>query len=384
LPLKPVRKATRVTSGPVDAPVAPISHEPGGCDVPDRVLVTGGAGFIGSHLCEALARDGVEVWVLDNFDDHYSSETKRRNIASVAARPGVHVVQGDVRDMVLTGGLFSDVGYDAVVHLAALPGVEASMDNPDTSYEMNVRGTLRLLESMERHGVRHLVLASSAAVYGRDTPVPFAEDGPAEPPVSPYGAGKRAVELLAHSYHGLHDLSVLCARPFTVYGPRQRPEMAIHRFARLLQDGEPIPIHGDGSSLRDYVHVDDVVAGIRLSVEHLLERDEAVYEAVNIGSGEPVALWEMVSLLGDAMGVDPVADHVPRKPWRSDVTHASLEKARELLGYRPTVELPEGLADFVAWFRSDGVGSNGDGPGSDANASGDRAPTKAAKRRSLS
>ena len=349
--------------------------------MPDRVLVTGGAGFIGSHLCEALARDGAEVWVLDNFDDHYSPESKRRNLVSMASRPDVHVVEGDVRDMVLTGGLFSDVGFDAVVHLAALPGVEASMDNPDTSYEVNVRGTLRLLESMGRHGLRRLVLLSSAAVYGTDTPAPFAEDGAADRPVSPYGAGKRAAELLAHSYHRLHDLSVHCLRPFTVYGPRQRPEMAIHTFARLLREGEPVSLHGDGSSLRDYVHVSDVVDGIRLSLEHLLERDEAVYEAVNIGSGEPVALEKLVSLLGDAMGVDPVVDHVSRKPWRSEVTHASLDKARELLGYRPTVELPEGLADFVAWFRSDGARFNGDGSGSASDVSGDRAPATKAKRR---
>lgn len=348
----------------------------------ERILVTGGAGFIGSHLCEALANDDAEVWLLDNFDDHYSPERKRRNVLSLVSRSNVHLVQGDVRDRVLTGGLFSDVAFDVVVHLAALPGVEASMDNPDTSYEMNVRGTLRLLESMERHGLRRLVLASSAAVYGPETPVPFTENGAADRPVSPYGAGKRAAELLAHSHYRLHDLSVLCLRPFTVYGPRQRPEMAIHRFARLLEDGEPLPLHGDGSSRRDYVHVDDVVAGFRLALEHLLDRDDAVYEAVNIGNGEPVPLEKLVSQLGAAMGIEPVVDHVPRKPWRSEVTCASLEKARELLGYRPTVDLEEGLSDFVEWLRRDDFTLNGNGPAGTADEHDEQVAPKGSNRRS--
>lgn len=328
----------------------------------ERVLVTGGAGFIGSHLCGLLAGQGHEVWILDNFDDCYDPALKRRNIAGIVSRPDVHLVEGDVRDPVLTGGLFTDVGFDAVAHLAALPGVAASMDNPDLSYEMNVRGTLRLLESMGRHDVRRLVLASSAAVYGAGTPLPFTEDAAADRPLSHYGAAKRSAELLAHTEHRVHGLSVHCLRLFTTYGSRQRPEMAIHRFARLLTAGEPLPIHGDGDSVRDFVHVEDAVNGIRLSLEHLLGRDDSVFETINIGSGQSVALREMVRKLATVLGAEATVELQPAKPWRMAATRASVEKARDLIGYRPQVELDEGLEEFVRWFRSEAHSANGGPP----------------------
>lgn len=328
----------------------------------ERVLVTGGAGFIGSHLCDELAGRGHEVWILDNFDDYYDPGLKRSNVAGLVSRPEVHLVEGDVRDTVLTGGLFTDVAFDAVIHLAARPGVAASMDNPDISYEMNVRGTLRLLESMGRHDVRRLVLASSSAVYGAGTALPFTEGEAADRPLSHYGASKRSAELLAHTHHRVHDLAVHCLRLFTVYGSRQRPEMAVHRFVRLMTAGRTLPIHGDGDSLRDFVHVDDAVNGIRLSLEHLMERDDSVFEAINIGSGQPVALHEVVSRLGTALGVEATVEIQPAKPWRMEATGASLEKARNLIGYRPRVELSVGLTEFVQWLRNDEHSANGGPP----------------------
>lgn len=316
-----------------------------------RILVTGGAGFIGSHLCEHLLDRGHHVWALDNFDDFYSPARKRRNLSDAVADPNLHVVEGDMRDRVLLGGLLSDVGIDAVVHLAARPGLKSSIDNPDRCYDVNVRGTLRLLHAMQRHDARRLVFASSSSVYGEGSEAPFSEEESAGRPISPLAASKRCGELTAHSYHDLYGFSVHCLRLFTVYGPRQRPDLAIHRFARSLRSGDPLLLSGDGVSRRDYTFVSDAVRAIGLSLDRLIGSEESEYEVINVGRGEPVALEELVDRLATAMEVEPTIERRSAEPGAMSETLASGEKARELLGFVPEVGLEAGLERFVEWFR---------------------------------
>lgn len=325
---------------------------------PDRreprpaILVTGAAGFIGSHLCEALVDSGFSVWGLDSFHPYYDPAAKRRNLASVSEHPEMHVIQGDVRDGVLLDGLMGGRSFDAVVHLAAMPGVRTSLEAPDLCMDINVQGTLSVLEASGRHGVGRLVFASSSSVYGEETTPPFRESDAADRPVSPYAASKRAGELLCHSYRETHGLSVHCLRIFTAFGPRQRPDLAIHKFARLMRAGEPIPVYGDGSSERDYTFVGDIVDGVHRSLRRLLDlpEEESEYEIVNLGRGETVPLHGLVAALSSALGVEPEIDRLPDQPGDMSVTHADIGRARELLGWRPAVSLEDGLAAFVEWL----------------------------------
>lgn len=333
------------------------SRSDGGSSKPESlaVLVTGAAGFIGSHLCDRLLAEGHGVWGLDNFDDFYEPARKRRNLREALRHPSMHLVEGDVRDEILLDGLMSDVDFDAVVHLAARPGVRPSLESPDLTYDVNVRGTLRLLEAMRRHSVSVLLFGSSSSVYGEDSDLPFGEADAADRPISPYAASKRSGELLCHTYHHLYGLTVYCLRFFTVYGPRQRPDLAIHKFARHMAGGEPIPRYGDGSSRRDYTHVRDVVSGILLAMERARRRNggRADYEIVNLGRSETVRLDELIEALSAALDVTPEIEPLPEQPGDMSATFASVERGRELLGYEPTVPFEEGLSDFAGWFREE-------------------------------
>lgn len=326
-------------------------------DAPDSdamsILVTGAAGFIGSHLCERLLRDGHRVWGLDNFDDFYDPARKRRNLAPALRRPTMHLVEGDVRDEILLDGLMLDVDFDAVVHLAARPGVLASLENPDLCYDVNVRGTLRLLEAMRRHAVSVLLFASSASVYGEASDAPFSEDVAADRPLSPYAASKRSGELLCHTHHHLYGLTAYCLRFFSVYGPRQRPDMAIHRFASMMFEGEPLPLHGDGSSSRDYTYIDDAVDGIVLALQAARRRNgrSSTFEVVNLGRSETVTLDELVESLATALDMSTDTDYMPVQPGVVSDTHASVKKGEELLGYDPHVSWKDGIKRFSDWFR---------------------------------
>lgn len=316
-----------------------------------KVLVTGAAGFLGSHLCALLREHGREVWALDNFDDHYDPALKHRNLAGLRSDPKLHLVEGDIRDSVLLDGLMSTYEFDAVVHLAALPGVRTSLEAPDRCLDVNVAGTSTLLEAMHRHGVRSLAFASSSSVYGDGNGEPSRETEAADRPISPYAASKRAGELLCHAFHVNYDLSVHCLRIFTAYGPRQRPEMAIHKFARLMLEGRPIPVFGDGSTERDYTYVGDVVEGFRLSLERLVAReDQLEYEILNLGRGETTRLDELVTAIGRVLGVEPMVERLPEQPGDATVTLASVERAREVLGWEPGTGLEDGLSTFVAWL----------------------------------
>lgn len=321
----------------------------------DRILVTGGAGFIGSHACERLADEGHEVWVLDNFDDHYSPALKRRNVAELVSRPSVRLVEGDVRDPVLLGGLFTDADFDAVVHLAARPGVPASVDDPDACYEVNVRGALRLMEAMTRHGVAPIVLASSSsssAEPGRNGRGDAAAgSGDRDRPATPHAASQRSAELLAHAYHRTHGLSVHSLRLPTVYGPRQRPDQRLHRLARRLEAGGRSSARddGDGDVPREYLYVSDAAAALCLSVERLLASNGAVWQTVDVPGSARLTAREASSALAAAMEVSSPVDG-------SESALGSAEEAPAPEGlpeFRPEVGLEEGLARFIAWLRSE-------------------------------
>lgn len=306
-----------------------------------RVLVTGGAGFIGSHLVEALLRDGHAVTVFDSFDPYYPREAKERNLSGVRDR--IQLVEGDIRDRARLDRALA--GAEAVVHLAARAGVRPSIADPATYLSVNIQGTLRVLEAVRDAGGPPLINVSSSSVYGLLAEGPFREAGPLGTPASPYAASKRSAELLCRTFAHLHDLSITSLRLFTVFGPRQRPDMAIHKFARLVGEGQPVPLFGDGSSLRDYTYVDDVVRGIISAIHHA-----GGYRLYNLGRGRPVRLDGLVTALGAALGREVRVD---RKPWQAGdvtLTWADIQRARDDLGYEPRVSMKEGLRRFVAWF----------------------------------
>lgn len=314
------------------------------------VLVTGGAGFIGSHLAEALLARGDRVVVLDNFDPLYDPARKRRNVEAARGQSRYRLVEGDIRDERALRDLFAGETFDAVVHLAALAGVRPSLREPARYEEVNGLGTVRVLERLRERPIPFL-FGSSSSVYGARDRVPFREDEPCVTPASPYAATKRAGELLAYAYHRLFGIPTACLRFFTVYGPRQRPEMAIHKFTRRIASGEPVPMFGDGSSRRDYTFIDDIVAGT-LSA---LERCDG-YEIYNLGGSRMATLADLVEKIGQALGKSPRIERLPEEPGDVPVTCADLAKSRERLGYEPRVLLEEGLRRFVEWFRKEREG----------------------------
>jgi UDP-glucuronate 4-epimerase len=311
----------------------------------ERVLVTGAAGFIGSHVCQRLLSEGAAVFGLDNFDPFYDPALKRRNLEAVGQSPEFDFYQGDIRDPAALEKAFA-FGPTAVIHLAALAGVRPSIERPADYVDVNLMGTTGLLEACVKHGVERMVFASSSSVYGNRARGPFRETDPVDDPVSPYAATKKAGELLCYTYCHLHGLSISCLRYFTVYGPRQRPEMAIHRFVRRLHEGRPLPLFGDGSSSRDYTYVDDAVAGTLAALRHL--DGFAVY---NIGDSQPVTLDGLVDAIERATGLSAERRYLPAQPGDVRTTFAEISRAQERLGYRPQVDLATGLGRFVAWYR---------------------------------
>lgn len=325
----------------------PTDHSP---STTHRVLVTGGAGFIGSHLVDLLLSEGWIVTVIDNFDPFYSPEIKRRNIASHLQHPHYTLVEADIRDPNLLARRFPG-DYEVIVHLAAKAGVRPSLEDPLGYYDVNVRGTLNLLELAKELGVKKFVFASSSSVYGVNPDVPWREDTPVLRPISPYGASKVAAELLGHVYSHLYSIRFIALRIFTVYGPRQRPDLAIHKFARLMLEGKPVPIYGDGSSLRDYTYVEDIVRGIRAAMEY----SGSSWEVINLGSGRPISLLEMVRALEGALGVKAELEFLPSQPGDVPQTWADIEKARKLLGWQPQYAFTTALERFVEWLRNEAL-----------------------------
>lgn len=313
------------------------------------VLVTGAAGFIGSHAAEHLLARGFRVIAVDNFCDFYERAWKELNLSSVGGREKFDVEEMDITDGVAIDRLVAQAKPDVILHLAGMAGVRPSIEQPTYYARVNVEGTTQMLQAAVNHRVSRFIFASSSSVYGNRSKVPFREDEPVSEPISPYAASKRAGELICYTYWHLYRLPVFCLRFFTVYGPRLRPDLAIHKFTRMIIQGQPIPFYGDGTTARDYTYVDDICAGIVASVERC-DR----YRIYNLGNSHPIRLSEMVSSLEKAIGRSAILDRKPMQPGDVEITCADVSRAASELGYSPKVTLDEGLKHFVDWFKKYG------------------------------
>ena len=316
-----------------------------GTIMPRRVLVTGGAGFIGSHLTQRLLDNRDAVICLDNFNDFYDPRIKRRNILSFTDNPDFTLIEGDIRDGDLLARVFGDQSPDVVIHLAAMAGVRPSIEDPVLYQDVNVNGTCVLLETASKFPLSNFIFGSSSSVYGSRKKGSFFETDDVGRPVSPYAATKVAGEMLCYTYHHLHGIPITCLRFFTVYGPGQRPEMAIHLFAKLIRDGEPVPIFGDGNTRRDYTYIDDIIDGVVRSLERPFG-----YEIINLGGSRTVGLIELVTLLEEGLGKKAKLKMLPEQPGDVPVTFADVSRAQEKLGYEPTISIEKGIEKFVEWF----------------------------------
>lgn len=313
-----------------------------------RVLLTGAAGFIGSYVVEALLERGDEVVGFDNFEAFYSPDVKRRNLRAALDHAGFTFIEGDLRSAASVERAFGAGPFDAVIHLAARAGVRPSLADPAGYTETNVSGTALVLEAARKHAVGHVVFGSSSSVYGARSVAPFRESDPVDEPVSPYAATKRAGEILASTFHHLYGLPVTCLRFFTVYGPRQRPDMAIHRFTRLIDQGREVELYGDGQSERDYTFVDDVVDG----VVRALDRPRG-YRIFNLGTNRTILLIELIELISAALDQTPRIVRLPGQPGDVPLTYADITLARSELGYDPATKLDDGIAAFIDWYRKE-------------------------------
>ncbi len=312
-----------------------------------NILITGGAGFIGSHLVDRLLAEGDwRITVIDDLNDFYSPEIKRVNIAGHLTDPDYRLVEADIRDTEALAKVFANAGFDVIVHLAARAGVRPSLTQPRLYFETNVTGTLNLLELARIHQVKQFVFASSSSVYGINCKMPFSEDDRIHQPISPYAATKAAGELLCHTYSHLHGIRTIGLRFFTVYGARQRPDLAIHKFAKLISEDKPIQMFGDGTTRRDYTYIDDIMQGVRASIDY----DASMHEVFNLGESQTIELRELISLLEQALGKTAIIDNQPMQPGDVPCTFADIAKARKLLNYDPSTKIADGIPKFVDWF----------------------------------
>ena len=311
-------------------------------------LVTGGAGFIGSHVCERLLKDGHAVWTLDDLNGFYDIAIKQRNIRDIQklAKPFTFV-QGDITDVAVVNELFASVKFDQVIHLAARAGVRPSLAEPALYQRVNVEGTVNILEAARQNGVKKITIASSSSVYGVNSKMPFSESDPIFCAISPYAASKLACEALGHVYHHVYKMDVAMLRFFTVYGPRQRPDLAIHKFAQLISGEKPIPVFGDGSTKRDYTFIDDILEGILGCT-----RRELGFEVFNLGESQTVELSYLISLIEKSIGKKAIINRQPAQPGDVPITFADISKAQRILGYKPQVKIEEGIPKFVEWFKA--------------------------------
>lgn len=315
-----------------------------------KILVTGGAGFIGSHLSERLLDQGHSLSIIDDMNDFYSPALKELNLLSVREHGACSIYRADIRN---TGRIFEIVEHekpDVIVHLAARAGVRPSLEKPLLYEEVNVGGTLALLEGARTVGVPKFVLASSSSIYGVANQVPFREDDHSVMPISPYAATKISAEKFCYAYSYLYNISMICLRFFTVYGPRQRPDLAICKFTDMIMKGDPIPFFGDGTTGRDYTFVEDTVGGIIAAIDY-----SCCFEVFNLGNSHPIRLSQMVLTLEEALGKKAVLLHLPDQPGDVPITYADISKATEILGYKPSVSFNEGIQRFVSWYRQSGA-----------------------------
>lgn len=322
------------------------------------ILVTGGAGFIGSHLAEALLKTGYKVVAVDNFNDFYDPEKKRGNIIAIKSQMAklsipedhIQIIEGDIRNIEQMDKLFATYPIQLVVHLAAMAGVRPSISAPLLYNDVNINGTLNLLELCRKYGVKKFVFASSSSVYGNNKKVPFSETDFVDHPISPYAATKRAGELICHTYHHLYGMDIACLRFFTVFGPRQRPDLAIHKFTKLLINGEEIPFYGDGTTERDYTFIDDIIEGVVKALQWV-QAGQGLYEIFNLGESRTVNLKEMVTTLEKVIGKKAKLKVLPMQPGDVTRTYADITKAQKILGYHPTTTFEEGIKQFIQWYR---------------------------------
>ncbi|TSC75458.1 MAG: nucleoside-diphosphate-sugar epimerase [Parcubacteria group bacterium Gr01-1014_30] len=310
------------------------------------ILVTGGAGFIGSHLCERLLQEGYFVICLDNFNTFYDPRLKEDNIGGIKSHSQFVLVRGDILDARTLESIFANHKIDEIVHLAALPGVRTSFSGSGSYINVNLRGTLNLLNMAKEHNVSQFIFCSSSSVYGKDSQVPFVETENNLVPISPYGVSKLSAEILCKSYHKLYDIPVTILRIFSAFGPRQRPELALHQFVRAMKKGQVISMLGDGSSSRDFTFVDDIVEGIVLALQKRFS-----FEIFNLGNSKTIQLKELIDLLGEKLGIEPKVKQLAGHIGDLDITYASIDKAKELLGWSPKVSFEEGLDKFLAWHK---------------------------------
>jgi UDP-glucuronate 4-epimerase len=312
-----------------------------------NILVTGGAGFIGSHVCERLLHAGHAVWTVDDLNPFYDLAIKQRNLAEIEAlgKPFTFV-RADLCDAGSIDGLFAKVRFDQVIHLAARAGVRPSLEDPRLYEQVNVGGTVNILEAGRKHGLKKILIASSSSVYGINAKVPFAESDSVFAAISPYAATKLACESLGHVYHHIYGMDITMVRFFTVYGQRQRPDLAIHKFAKLISTGKPIPVFGDGSTARDYTYISDIVDGVMACVERKFG-----YEVFNLGESQTVTLKYLIELLEKSLGKKAIIERLPAQAGDVPITYADIAKSREKLGYAPKVKIDRGIPLFVEWFR---------------------------------
>jgi UDP-glucuronate 4-epimerase len=317
-----------------------------------NILVTGGAGFIGSHLVDALLAEGdTQVTVVDDLNDFYSPEIKKANLEPAKRNAAFEFVELDIRDDEKLREVFDRHKFDCIVHLAARAGVRPSLCHPKLYSETNINGTLNLLELARDFEIKQFVFGSSSSVYGVNSKVPFSEEDRINQPISPYASTKAAGELLCHTYSHLFDIRTVCLRFFTVYGARQRPDLAIHKFTKLISSGKPIQIFGDGTTRRDYTYIEDIIQGVRAAIDY----DGSMHEVFNLGESETTELKRLVELIEENLGVEAIIDRQPMQPGDVPITFADISKARKLLAYSPKTRIEEGIPKFVNWFRESGV-----------------------------
>jgi len=310
-----------------------------------KALVTGAAGFIGSHLCERLLAENWSVVGVDNFDDFYDPQIKRRNINDSLKNKNFQLIEADIRDRAAMDKATSD-GVDIIVHLAAKAGVRPSIEQPLLYADVNVNGTTVLLEAAKENKVSKFIFGSSSSVYGNNEKVPFSEDDNVDFPISPYAATKKACELICHTYHHLYGIDITCLRYFTVYGPRQRPDLAIHKFAKLIEQGKPIPVYGDGTMSRDFTYIDDIINGTIAAMQKC-----SGYSIYNLGESQPITVNDLIIEIEKALDKKAIREYMPTQPGDVERTYANITKAARDLGYNPSTTIQDGLAKFTNWLR---------------------------------
>lgn len=311
-----------------------------------RYLVTGGAGFIGSHLVERLLENGYDISCLDNFNDYYDPRIKEKNIQKSLSHKNFQLIRADILDEKLLKKLFEQNKFDGIIHLAARAGVRSSLLQPKLYHEVNIRGTLNLLELAKEHNIKKVIMASSSSVYGNNKKVPFSESDSVDNPISPYAATKKACELIAYTYASLYNISITCLRFFTVFGPRQRPDMAIYKFTKLIVGGQKIPVFGDGKMKRDFTYFSDIIDGIVRSIERCNG-----YNIYNLGESNVIELMDLVGLIEKYLGKKAKIKWLPVQPGDVKITYADITKAKRELDYDPQVNVEDGIKKFVEWFK---------------------------------